>query len=219
MKAHALLFLGLLLLVSCASLPSPSSPSDSLVIGFFTLYFPGGYFDTPQTNIERDVELDFRDVTTGKRFSTFTIGGTFKFLAHGNDAYTLVRSRANLLNGSRRYIIGPRAVGLEIAPSPGKVLYVGNIQLTYSHPPGTPVLYPELDYEIRAEGGPGVSSEVGGEGIIKTVESYNVTITRTWDEAALREYMKRIDSSSSWLSRDIVDVKQGNTSPGGQPAQ
>ena len=219
MKARALLLPGLLLLASCASLPSPGSPSDSLVIGFFTLHFPGGYFDTQQTIIERDLELDFRDVTTGRNFSLFPVGGTFKFLAQGNDAYRLVTSRASLENGTRRYIIGPRAVGIDFQASPGKVTYVGDIQLTYSHSPGMPVLYPELDYEIRAEGEGGFLSDNGGGVVIKTVESYNVAIARKSDEKALREYMKRVAPDSPWLSRDIVDMKQGNDQPGVQPAQ
>lgn len=120
MKALVSIFLGASLLVSCVALPKPETESDSLVIGFFSLVFPGGYFSSPLTTIDRGVELDFRDVTTGRWHVEFTIGGTFKFIAHGGDRYALISSRASLLDASRRFIMGPRAIKLEIPSSPGR---------------------------------------------------------------------------------------------------
>lgn len=46
---------------------------------------------------------------------------------------------------------------------------------------------------------------------------YDVTMSQTWDESRLRDYMKRIDPASPWLSRDIVDVKLKNPSGSLQP--
>jgi len=206
MKTFSLSVISTLLLLSCSSLPAPQAPGDSLVIGYFSMIFPGEYFDSALTTIDSNIELDFRDLTTGHWVLQFLNGGHFRFLARGGHTYELVNSRAHLENGSRTYIFGPRQIGLKIEPSPGKVLSLGRIQLTYTRSKDTFTFHPEVDYEIRSAGGfsglsPGLASSM-----TRNVAAYDVSPSQTWDDTDLRTYMKKLDPSSPWLSRDIVHV-------------
>ena len=210
MKLSALVIASVLL-ASCSSLPGPHSPEDSLVIGSFSMYFPGGFFDTAQSSLDGNIELDFRDVTTGHSVVKFLYNGHFAFLARGGDTYELVSSRANLLNGSRRYILGPRTIGLKIEPSPGQTLYLGNVTLTYTQMKDTLSVHPEVDYETIAMGSSaGMSPNVVGANI-RDDKYYDVSVSQTWDDTALLSYMKKQDPSSPWLSRGVVDVKTASS--------
>ena len=82
-------------------------------------------------------------------------------------------------DGVRRYVVGPRAVGLEFTPPGGKVFSLGSIQLAYTHPAKMLTIYPELDYETRGGGGMDVPSMQGGG--LRRVEFYDVTVSRKLD--------------------------------------
>jgi len=206
-----LFFLLVLLLESCASLPDPQTPEDSLVIGYFSLYFPDEYFNSGQSVIVRNIELDIRDLTTGRWIVRFLSDGNFQFLAHGGDTYSLVSSRANLLNGSMRYVFGPRPINLRIDPVPGKVLSLGKIQLNYRPVEDSFTFHPKIDFSIRGGGGGGGMSGTprtfGGGGAAVIGQAFNVSISQTWDDADLLSYMKRVAPTTPWLFRDILDVK------------
>jgi hypothetical protein len=191
-------------------LPGPQTPKDSLVIGYFSLYFPGEYFNSGKSVINSNIELDIRDVTTGRWIFRFLSGGYFQFLAHGGDTYSLVTSRANLLNGSMHYVFGPRPISLKIDPVSGKVLSLGKIQLNYSAVrEESSVFHPRIDFSIRGEGGgtSGNPPTASGGGPSVIGKAFSVSISQTWDDAGLLSYMRRVDPTSLWLSRDIVDVK------------
>ena len=143
------------LLASCSTLPGPHTADDSLVIGYFSLYFPGGFFDTGQSSVNSGIELDFRDITTGGSFAKFLYNGHFAFVARGGDTYELVSSRADIADGgSLSYILGPRAINLRIEASPGRVLYLGNVTVTYTEMKDTLAFRPEVDYKQINMGGP-----------------------------------------------------------------
>ena len=205
-----LVILGLLgpLLVSCASLPAPQTPQDSLVVGYFSLYFPDEYFNSGLTRIDRDIELDIRDITTGRWILRLVYGGPFQFVAHAGDTYVLESSRANLLNGSMRYVFGPRPIELKIDPDPGKVVSVGTIQLTYSPVKESPTTFHQrIDYSVRMGGMGGLSPLNSGGGQTVVDQAFDVSISQTFDDAGLLSYLKQVDPASQWLSREVQDVK------------
>ena len=196
------------LLASCASLPSPQNPQDSLVVGYFSLYFPDEYFNSGLTRIDRDVELDFRDITSGRWILRLVYGGHFQFLAHAGDTYVLESSRANLLNGSMRYVFGPRPIGLKIDPDPGKVVSLGTIQLTYNPVKESPTTFHQrIDYSVRMGGMGGLSPLNSGGGQTVVDQPFDVSISQTFDDTGLVSYLRQVDPSSPWLSRQIQDVK------------
>lgn len=177
------------------------------MIGYFTLNFPGEYFDSGQSIIDSNIELDFRDVTTGHWVLCFVSGGHFQFLARGEDTYVLVSSRANLENGSRRYVFGPRPIGLKIEAVPGKVLSLGEIRLIYDNARDMFPGYASIDYEVRSSGGMSGLSHGLAESASRKDLVYDVSISQKLDDAELRLFMKRLNRESSWIARDIVDVR------------
>jgi hypothetical protein len=52
------------LLGSCASIPAPESPDDSLVIGYMALDFPDGYFEEGRRTIASGINLSIRQLAT-----------------------------------------------------------------------------------------------------------------------------------------------------------
>ncbi len=203
------LALPLFFLLSCSTLPGPNSPDVSLVIGTFSMSFPGKFFDTQHTVINSDIELDIRDVTAGRTFSKFLYNGHFAFLAQPGHTYELAGSRANMLDGSRRYILGWRPIGLKIEPSAGRVLSLGNVTMTYAAQKDTLAFRPEVDYELIAMGSSAEGTSPGAVGAhIKDDKYYDVSVSQAWDDAALQSYMKEQNPSSPWLSREIVDVNK-----------
>ena len=208
MKKLLFLAASVVLLAGCASNPRPSAQGDSLVIGYFSLYFPDEYFNSGLTRIERDIELDIRDITSGRWIVRLVYGGPFQFVAHAGDTYVLESSRANLLNGSMRYVFGPRPIGLKIVPDPGKVVSLGTIQLTYNPVKESPTAFHQrIDYSIRmgGMGGPSPLNAGGGRAVVD--QAFDVSISQTFDDAGLLSYIPQADLSSPWLSREVQDVK------------
>ena len=111
-----------------------------------------------------------------------------------------------------RYIFGPRHLGIRIAPSPGKVLSLGNIRLEYTRNKDTWAVHPEIDYEVKNMGGMGGVTPSVAESMIKTDVAYDVSLSQQFDDNAVRSFMKKLTPSSPWLSRDIVDAKIPSTS-------
>lgn len=201
MRALLLLVSAIVFLASCANLPQPKDAQETLIVGSFALYFPGGYFDSPHTEIDSQIRLDFHDVSNGGWRSVYVWYGHFWLTVNGSDEYVLESSRANLSTVDARYVFRPRTIRLKIPASPGTVLYLGDIQLAYRLPGNPLTVYPDPDYET-------VSSLIGW-GLLGAVREkfYDVTITQRWSRDSLLSYLKRVDKEGQWLSKDIKNVK------------
>jgi len=214
MKRIALIAFLPVWMAACASLPAPGSPDDSLVIGSFSLYFPeGGYFDSGVWEIDRGIELDAQDLTTGQWIPMFLSGGDFWFLAHSGDTYEIVSARAEVEFGSRTYVFGERKIGLKIDAQAEKVLSLGEIRLTYNKVKDTWSFHPKIDYEIRSAGGMQGASPALAEAMTRSEEAFDVVVSQKLDDKNTQSTLKRIDPASPWLSRDIVDVKLPQGTP------
>jgi hypothetical protein len=53
-----------------------------------------------------------------------------------------------------------------------------------------------------------MSNPAAGHTPTKDNEYYDISVSQAWDDAALQSYMKGQNSSSAWLSREIVDVNK-----------
>ncbi len=207
MKALVFLAAAAALLASCSALPEPRADLDSLVIGSFSLDCPQGFFGGPTKSFDTQVELGFRDISTGARFSVFTwAGGWFSFPTLGSDGYLLEYSQYLEERGDTTLVVGPRAIGILVPASPGKVVYLGDIHLTYS--PREDLRGPlgrndQLDYEIDA-------SITGKPPFMQhhvTDWTYDVAMSRQWDQAGMVAHLRRAAGSSAWLSREIVTAE------------
>ncbi len=208
MKPLVLLAAAVALLASCSTLPAPQTDLDSLVIGTFSLDCPQGFFGGPAKHFDTQIELVFRDISSGARFTVFTWnGGWFSFPAPGSDGYLLEYSEYQQERGDSAWIVGPRAVGIIVPPAPGKIVYLGDIHLTYA--PREDIHGPlgrndQLDYEIDSftAGKPPFFMQP------HVVDwTYDVSMSRLWDQAGMIAHLKKVDSSSAWLSREIVNAE------------
>lgn len=70
MKSLKALFLVAVLdVLSCAGIPKPETPQDTLIIGSFVLDFPDGFFDDPSRAITSGIELTITNTTKDSSFS------------------------------------------------------------------------------------------------------------------------------------------------------
>ncbi len=207
MKALFLLAAAAALLASCSGLPEPRTDLDSLVVGSFSLGCPQGFFGGPTKSFDAQVELVFRDVNSEARFSVFTWdGGWFSFPTLGSDGYLLEYSQYLQERGDSAWIIGPRAIGILVPSAPRKVIYLGDIHLTYSlrddiHGPlGRNY---QLDYEL--DGAPtAIPAPTPPHRIDWT---YDVSMSRLWDQAGMIAHLRRAAGTNAWLSREIVTAE------------
>ncbi len=132
MNRWLLLVAVLPLLSACASIPAPEGPDDSLVIGYFALDFPDGFFDQNRRTITTGITLSFVNQTTGRKFSITTSNGYYQFLSNGADSYTFASYKVQ----SDRATI-QSAVNKTFAAKPRSVVYLGHLTVVYSKPKAT----------------------------------------------------------------------------------
>jgi len=188
MKRLALLAGILVLLASsagCASLPKPKGEGSSLVIGSLVLDFPDGFFDLPKRRIEGALAVNFRNVTTGRKFSLLTErGGMFCFLSNGSDEFLLESYEYKEQSGAGGYTMGVTPLNLKIPTTTDKVIYLGHITAIYAKP----TLYRESG---------------SGGGTWKFDDSYALN----WDKDAVLAYILKKQPESQWLTREVLEYR------------
>jgi hypothetical protein len=207
-RIFLLLGLGaMLLLASCAGLPAPQTPQESLVVGSFVLDFPDSFFDRAPRTIDTQVELDFRDITKGTSFPIFTSNGRFWFVASGSDEYVLDSSEFSSWMQSHGYHVGNREIGLRIPTAPGKILDLGDIRLVYRNPQASGaggITYRWYNYETEASLIPSTSPVLLADMTVRDW-IFDVSMSRQSEKSALADFLKQVDQSGAWRDREVID--------------
>jgi hypothetical protein len=171
-------------LASCASIPKPSDENTALVIGNLVLDFPDGFFRAYARTVEDRVRVEIVNKTQQSKFSMYTKDGYFSFLSNGTDEYVLMTySYETQMSGGGKGSIGGQEIMGQISTTPGKVVYVGHITITYN--------------------APNKSTTLGGGA--QTFWNYDVNFDLDWNTSALEEYLATKDPDGTWLSRGIVN--------------
>jgi hypothetical protein len=181
-KRWFVLIVGVLsLLAGCASLPVPESPEDSLVIGYFVLDFPDGFFEQNRHTFTSGVTLNFINETTGKKFWLITSEGYFQFLSNGTDSYAFESYKLETSNGS---VNG--GIDKKFAAKPHSVLYLGQLTLIYAKPKKT--------YKTSMD--------------LKTVYwEFQNSSNFAYNEEELRGYLQGKDPQCPWLEYEVARVR------------
>lgn len=193
-------------LIACATVPAPRASSESLVIGSFALSFPDGFFGFAQTVVDSQVRLNIRDLTTGRWFSVYTVGGHFNFRVNGADRYVVESSEYHAWKGTGQCVVGARPLGVAIPAEAGKVISLGNLVLTYTPHGTTPITrddWSATDYQLEP---PNPASDFYPVIATKVGWDYSTRLTRSADSAQLLAYLHAIDARSAWERRGIVEV-------------
>jgi hypothetical protein len=168
-------------LVSCAGFPEPESSDDSLVIGSLILDFPDGFFDTPPQEFDMNVKINFKNTTKDTSFSLYTSRGYYYFLTNGTDEYVLEDFLLQqVVIGNSRYTFGGGQLKLPIAATPGKVIYLGHLVVTYAAPQAT---------KRRGQ---------------STYFDYKSSASLNWDENTLLQYIRQQQPNSPWLDLEVI---------------
>jgi len=180
------LFAGVIaLLCSCASLPEPENQGDSLVIGQFILDFPDGFFSEPPCKITSGITLHMVNETKDTRFTlTTSYPGYFYFLSNGSDDFKLESYEYQTQRTKTTYTLPRTPLDLKISTVPDKVIYFGNLTLSY--------LLPEIKREY---------------GDRSTTWNYKHDVSIEWDKEAFLQFIKDKAPESQWLSREVVEYK------------
>ena len=169
-------------LLSCAGFPEPATEGNSLIIGSLILDFPDGFYDTPPTKFDMNVQLSFRNVTQDTRFDVYTNRGYFYFQTNGTDQYVLEDFQLlKITIGNTRYSFSGGPVNMKMENSPNKVIYLGHIVFTYT--------------------APGATQRKGRT----TYYNYDTSVSVDWDKDVLRQYIIQKQADSPWLDREIVE--------------
>ncbi len=180
-----LIVLVVLSMISCASIPAPEGAEDSLVVGSFIIAFPDGFFNRPSRTFSSDIKLNFKNTTTGRKFSVFIMNGFFYFLSNGSDEYQLESFEyASYEYGPRYSFGGP--LHIEFSALPKKVLYMGAMTFNYRNPKRTNIV------------------EAG-----KPVDywHFDKTLDRTWDQEKAIEFLSSQDPETPWLTYEVERVQ------------
>jgi hypothetical protein len=170
------------LLFSCASFPEPESKGDSLVIGNFILDFPDGFFGEPPRKVSSGITLHLVNSTKQTRFTLKTsYPGYFYFLTNGTDEFELESFDYQTQETHTTYTLGKNPINLKIANTPGKVIYLGHLTLSYTRPKI------ERTYGDR-----------------DTSWDFKPAWTAKWDEEGLRQYIGEAGQDSEWLQREVI---------------
>jgi hypothetical protein len=178
MNRWLLLVAVLPLLSACASIPSPESPDDSLVIGYFALDFPDGFFDKGRRTITSGVTLNFVNQTTGRKFWITTSNGYYQFLSNGTDSYTFASYK---IESDRATV--QSTVDKTFATKPRSVVYLGHLTLIYAKPKQTHKT--SMDQKSN-------------------YWNFDTTANFLYNEGELRSYLREKDPDSPWLEYEVV---------------
>jgi hypothetical protein len=174
-----LLLAGLLpFLGACTSVPDPLDPEDCLVIGYFALDFPDGFFDQPKRTITSGVTMNFTNETTGNKFWLITSRGYFQFLSNGKDWYTIDSFKIETADGSIE-----SAWNRKFAPKPHSVFYLGHLTLFYAEPKRT--------YKTSM-----------GQRMVYW--DFKTSSNLVYNEGELRSYLQNKGARSPWLEYAVV---------------
>jgi len=177
------LLLIVLLILSCASIPQPHTPDDTLVIGSLVLDFPDGFFDYPPRTITSGIELVITNKTEGYAFSVRTFkDGYFCFVSNGHDSFSLDRFSYERKEQSWQQVTLKSALGIPVTLSPGRVRYLGKLTIAYRRPQRKNIATGDRTNIWQFE--PSVSGENQKQQMI--------------------EYLRTLDPNSQWLSYEIV---------------
>ena len=178
MRRHLLLLGVLLLCFSCASLPSPKGPNDSLVIGYLALDFPDGFFEHSKRAITTGINLKFLNETTGKSFWVSSSDGYFQFRSNGTDSYSLESFKVETSTGS----IGETPVRRKLITRPHSLIYLGHLTVTYVRPTRKSMT---SDQQTACW-------------------DFAISSKLAHNEEELRAYLLSVDPGSPWLGYEIV---------------
>lgn len=185
MKRNLFLLVIIVTLVSCAGLPKPKEDSDSLIIGYFELDFPDGFFDKTPRKIKNCIRLHFINLNTKKKFSVLTSNGYFCFLSNGKDDFLFLTFQYHKDEGLKTYSIHEKKIRRKITNLPHKIIYTGHLIYTFTKP-GI------IDTE-----------NFGGE--TTRHFRYRESISGESNKKALLEYIHEKQLSSPWLNYEIED--------------
>ncbi|HRY53428.1 MAG TPA: hypothetical protein P5142_02310 [Spirochaetia bacterium] len=119
-------------LSSCASAPRPESEADSLVIGSIVLDYPESFFDFGPKTIDRNLAVEFENITKGKTFTVMTMaGGYFFFVSNGADSYRLRQVRYDFRSNQASYKLSTN-LDIPFAASPHAIMYLDYMTITNS---------------------------------------------------------------------------------------
>ena len=182
---RALLLSAILAILSCAGIPNPKSPDETLVIGSLLLDFPDGFFDYPPRTIASGVEISMVNTTENYAFVVRTgPNGYYTFISNGHDTYSLERYHYEETIVSQRVNMQGK-LNVPVSVSPGKVRYVGALTITYARP-----------------------SRSNKEAVKANLWNFETSATWKYRQDEMIDYIKSMDPESQWLSLEI-DIKTG----------
>ncbi len=179
---RCIIVLSVLIAASCAGLPRPEGPDDSLVIGALVLDFPDGFFNFPAQTIGSHVDIVVENKIRGTKFAvSTTAGGFFSFLSNGADSYTLGSYSYITRQGSGgEYTIKGR-LNYDFTPAQRSVNYLGHFTIRYTLPPNP--AQQQSHREIKWQ--------------------YNAEFMRDVRQAEVREYLRTVEPDTPWLSYEF----------------
>jgi len=170
------------LLFSCASMPAPEGPDDSLVIGYFALDFPEGFFEQSKRTFTSGVTLNIKNETTGGRFRLTTSKGYFQFLSNGSDSYLIEEYSFQERDQSGRYGVKGE-VNRKFSTRTHSVVYLGHLTVVYTKPKATHKTSADLKSNYWA---------------FKTSDDFK------YNEGELLSYLRDKDPECPWLEYEVV---------------
>jgi hypothetical protein len=167
---------------SCAGFPEPAGEGTSLVIGSLVIDYPDGFYDKPARKFDMDVKVTFKNTTQKRNFDLYTSHGYFYFQSNGSDAYALESfNLPDVVIGDSRYSGIGSTIGMEIAVTPSKVIYLGHIVLTMAAPSVAQLSGRESTYH------------------------YETSSSWDWHKDELRRFITQKQADSPWLQMEIVE--------------
>jgi hypothetical protein len=166
------------LLAACASIPEPEGPEDSLVIGYFALDFPDGFFDQNRRTITNGITLSFVNERSGNKFSVMTSQGYYQFLSNGTDSYSFAGFKIRVDRGTIQ-----SNVNQKFAAKPHSVVYLGHLTVIYAKPQKTH----EVSMDMKTH-----------------YWDYDISTNFTYNEGELQSYLKSRDPENPWLEYEVV---------------
>jgi len=177
---RALLPVAILSILSCAGIPNPKSPDETLVIGSLQLDFPDGFFDYPSRTIASGIEISIVNSTENYPFVVRTgPNGYYTFISNGHDTYSLERYHYEETIISQRVTLQGK-LGMPVLVSPGKVRYVGALTITYARP-----------------------NRSNKEAVKANLWNFELSSSWKYRRDEMTEYIKSMDPDSQWLSLEI----------------